>query len=430
MVRALAKHSHAFVIIGAVGGLEAVALASRRAPWRGEWVWTVDWMGGMVPLVAAAVAGVAAVVARTFGFGARADLLTTTPHPGRALLSPVVVCVASAVAVHMVGLAIAVGLTAVANPSGTLPVLPVVEQVAAIVAAGFAGAVLGTRVRSLVSPALAAGGVVVVAFYASNLGWYPLLDTGGATGSVIGLQHNDSALLIRVGLLAFTTLVLGGLFVARGRWHSPLQLTAVLGLAGVVVYTGFIGPSNEVRFVTDDAPVEYRCATTQDVEVCVVAAHQRFLDDVTEPIGHTVTALDDLGVQVDRRWKERLYGHEQTAATGYFGIPLEAFEGADVDHRRLVSEVIQPRRCFTGPAPPSEEQSSAVTILRAEAATRAGLADGNEWLGGPELLAAFDAGDPDQREAWLRDHYEHLRRCDVDALTRPEWVPAEAFRRR
>lgn len=426
MVRALFAHSYAWIIIGAVGGLEVVALVSRRAPWLGEWVWTIDWMGGMIPLVAAAAAGVAAVAARAFTSRARADLLATTPHRGRALLGPVVTCIAVAVAAHLVGVGVAVALTAVANPTGGVPVLPVLEQVTAIVAAGLTGALLGARVRSPVSPVVAAGGTVMVALYADNLGWYPLLDTGGATGSLIGLHYNYPSVAVRIGLLVLTSLTLVGLLVAGGRRLSPLRVASILGLSGVITYMLFVGGTDETRFVVDNAPMEYKCAAIRETEVCVHIAHQRFLDDVAEPISHAVATLKDLGVHVDRRWEERLLGHEPVESTGYFRIPLEAFEGADVDDLRLVSDVVQPRPCFTA-EPPSVEQDSVMMILVAEAATRANLVREGEWIGDVDLLTAFGAAEPEDQEAWLKERYGNVQQCNVQELTLPQWVPEDAI---
>lgn len=426
MVHALVKQSYTWIMVGTVGGLELVALASRGAPWRGEWIWTIDWTGGIVPLVAAAAAGVAAVVARTFAFGARAALLATTPHRGRALLGPVAMCVAVAVAAHLLGVGAAVAFTAAANPSLDAPLLPLLEQVTAIVAAGLVGALLGARMQSPASPAVAAGGLILVAFFADNLGWYPLFDTGGATGSLIGLHYNDPAILVRIGLLILTSsALLGLLFDTRRRWVSPLRLASLTGLSTVIAFM-FVGGTDEARFAVDDTPVAYRCVDTEHAEVCVHVAHQRFLDDVAQPIVQTVVALGDLGVDVDRRWEERLFGHAPVESTGYFRIPLEVFEGGELDDLRLVGDVVQPRACFTA-EPPSPEQDIVMTILFAEAATRAGVLREGDWIGDPGLLSTFGVANLDDREAWLRDRYEDLQRCDVQELTLPDWMPEKSI---
>jgi len=219
-------------------GFEAFVLITRTAQWRGEWAWTIDWVGGITVLLGPFVAGLSAwrAVAVRDMLGEVGGLI----GPWRAQRAEYVAIVGWAWLAHLIGLAVGLGMTAAAGAPGWAPLAPVLPHFAAIAGYAALGLILGTLVPNpLIAPLT--GLVMLFAVTEFSAGVLPALwvYVGGATSSLAGLHDNPWVLAAQTGLGAGWAVI--GLSVSR-LWSGRLRArwAAVPGAAAVVLCAGWL----------------------------------------------------------------------------------------------------------------------------------------------------------------------------------------------
>lgn len=244
--------------------------------------WTIDtrwaisqYLLGMVlfgPLVTAFAAW------QGRALGGAAWLVRARPWRGLAMFLAPALVIATVVflggLLAAVGAALADGAPLAVSASDGWGVVAALLGVWAHAALGLAA---GARFRSRLVPALSAAAVFAVTMTAWIGGGRVLVDFGGATGGVIGLQATTGAQVSRLVLMALLTAV--GLIAARSALGGgpPAGRTALAWLTAGAVATVAVGLSVDDGYRS--APERWACEGTSP-QLCVPARFDRLLPDL------------------------------------------------------------------------------------------------------------------------------------------------------
>ncbi|HEX6967948.1 MAG TPA: hypothetical protein VF174_03885 [Micromonosporaceae bacterium] len=341
--------------------VEAFNIANRGLPWRGELVWTIDWLGTVLTLVGPVVAGAAAVDAGRFARAGTEYLTGRTVLANRVYM---LTWLAAAIPAMVVHLAAAMTIVALSNPRSQISMWPsVFAVIAQLCGIGFyaaLGSVCGRYTGSVAGgPIAVVAGIVLFWQFGTSPERFSVLMFGRATSSVLGLQFNVAYSVAQIVCLALISLVLVLLpvRVISGIRRPPHIVSAmiVVAVAGALVVFPYISSD---RFV----PVAIRptSCTGKAPIICMYPDHDRFLSSVDESAKQVYFGASALGVQdlLPTRIVERLPGEGPASdGAGRFQIPLESFSTDHVTPEVLAIEIVVPHHCpaLYGDLPPPIE---------------------------------------------------------------------------
>jgi hypothetical protein len=388
---------------GAAVGVLAAHLGLRPWNWTSEWLlatWQYSFAIVMLaPLVCGFTAWAAASLARGAGPGIRAAGRV------RAVLARCVFeTIAGPVLVFLCGyLLVLVVAWAVGSP-GTLEsgdVLPIVGPLTALLCYSALGAAVGWRLPHVATApllAMAAFGLGVLA-YGTPMSF--IIDVGGASGSLLGLEANPA----RLALQSVFFVVAASLAVALAD-DDPLRstgrrvrLTAALG--GLVALAGVVAATEPPRLLvkTDD---EIVCgqASRSAPQVCLGPGYQERIVPISAALAQPTSAALTLGAVLPNRFDQRF------AVPGAAVIDPEVLrQGPDAPAQVVVNAILPPG-CDVLSSPELLESFTGMVWLLSPSDARAGVVDPSQ------LPAALTGPEPEQR-AWGRDAVERLRACGL-----------------
>lgn len=383
--RALARSRLLWVAGIAVLAIQSWGLVLRGMPWRGDLVWTLDWVPVTDLIVAPVLGGLVAIdVARTQGSG---DVL-----PQRVWRSPAVAlaCLYAAVAAgaHLVVVALAVGISRPRVWYATWPLVVVVQLLALLlfVAIGLAvGRVLGVVVAGVAGAGASAAAVLL--FSTPGATFAPLYQ-GVATVPRIGWEWSWQSLVAQAVVLLALILACGVIRPAASR-----RMTAVVGSVAAVCVGAAVAVtlgSPAERWVPDGAEPTF-CGGVLTTPVCFFPQHGR----VAYPYQEAMAALFEAAQA--HGYDELVPGRVEEASRTYWPsgrdvaplvVTTETLDGSPPSLWEVALGMVQPLHCerLAAAEPPGDRYWEDVHAL---VGTWVHLADAEEaernGFVGPEL---------------------------------------------
>ena len=307
VLRVWMRRSLALLTAPLVVGALAFGAWSRDG-WQFESLWGLRAVVLLMPLVSPVIAaGVAFDVARRWG-----PLVTvlgpSTARWRRTTLALVAAHVGWAfTAVCLVWVAVGVRLLLDRAMWQADPWLPV-EVIVALGAAAAVGLLVGSLVKSLAAPPLAAVLVFAVEALAGPYGFMSLFSPMAVVDSVVGLERNPVAAGWAVAL-NLAVLVCCCLVALRGPTSSRVWI-AQMTVACVVLGGVLLGHARS-------SPLDFRastrpraCARTGAVEVCGPGNAQPFLGELASDLASATGGLADSGLALPHQFVLGLPGEE------------------------------------------------------------------------------------------------------------------------
>ncbi len=408
VVRAL-RWSPARYAVPVLFGIELAGLGNQSGglSWRGEWAWTLDWVGGTVMLLGPVVAGLAAwravEVQRTLG-----EQVDVMPRPGRATLAELLGLVGWAWLCHALALVLAAVLTVQAGASGLPELAPLLPQFLMLAAFAGLGALLGTAVPSMLLPPFTTIGLLVATTQFAS-GTLPSLwvSVGGATSSLAGLRYRPDVLRWQLLLcLAVVALALAVRRSGPARGALVVQPAGYLALSGVVVAAGWLATTEQSRVEPSRERVALTCMGSGP-EVCVRPESRA----AARPVQKVLATLEDTaraaGVpDLPGRFAQVVADDPNPEGARGFVLNPGAVQGSTADPTLLARYLVVDRACLGGEHAPDAlavgrlQVAEQLLLVRAGAVAPRQVADAalHAALGSPAaaqgrwLQAAFAAG--------------------------------------
>lgn len=323
-------------------------------PWRGEGMWTVDWLSGILWLIGPIAAALTSMDSARLTRAGSIHLVLTAPGRQRALTWSALWCAVPLIGVQLLAVITGLVLGGVTRPSaGWGPVLLAVSIHAMILLWCVA---VGSAIGRLLPPILAglsAGATALVAFYVIGdegtgfAGRFALLETGVGSAPRIGYGYNPEYLGAQVLVLALAAgaLLFVGIRERSGRvvptrWGA-LQAVAV---AVVVAASSSLLPGN--RYVDNPFPPD-QCSGTVP-EICTYAEHGRIRDDLVSKVEYLSRTAVAAGyselVPLAVHEESRTYRPETYSVRGFL-MPFEVLEGQALELLDVVYELVEPTHC-------------------------------------------------------------------------------------
>ena len=332
-------------------GLELANLFQYGSPWRGEFLWAVEWMAIALFLAGPMLAGLAAVDASRI---AREDTLPVAAaiHRPRAPFLFAVVWTALPVSVaHVVAFlaATVVGGSAPPEPRTLTVALSVfLVQIGAIWWYAF----LGSAVGRFMSPVAAGIGGTLIAlglFYVLSWGrGFLLLDLGASTVSRLGLMPNWRYTLFQGIVLVVMMTLLLWTPIPSHQEPSRVQLSSItllVVLVAVVTGSRVLGPTDRMELAQAEPPTLCYAA---EPTICVYQEHQRVAEQTVEATMALVQAARDNGYDflIPRAVHETSWSYRpSTAAIRGLVIPTEVLAGDEWNLLELAQTLLTPMHC-------------------------------------------------------------------------------------
>lgn len=366
-------------------GIYVGALLQRGAPWRGETMWTLEWLGialfALGPLVAGACAIDAARLARPLA----AYLVVPTRRPRMSFARAALWAVVPLLVLHTVVYLVAV----VVGESPTLTVLRpdmllgLAVQCAVICWYAAFGSLVGRFTPPILS-GIAAVVLALLAFYLlSNSGAgaprFGLLDVGGATVTQLGRRYALTFLGVQLLILLGTA---AAAFFVRLRYRRgrvlPSRAGAVLlvALLVVVVSGQVLGPQARKSLAAPVAPE--RCYDLEPT-ICLYDYHGRHADEVASRVDALVDAASAAGYDalVPTRIEQESYNYvpSDPEVWSFFLDPSDMV--SDTWSQEAVIQGLLIPRCeaLSSPEGPPEGYFEDLTRLMGTWSVLAGLPD-------------------------------------------------------
>ena len=389
------RYGWAWVCVVGVVGAAVPVLASRGAAWRGDVLWTVDWLSVAFVMTGPIVAGFVAVDTARLSVGSGHLGARGWRQPANGL------AVGYALVMSVVHLLLVAGALVVSAPPrfDRWTWLAVLVQLAMVWLFVGVGSVAGRLAGPLLGGAVAALVALVGVFTLSvPAGHVALLDGGAATVPRIGYTYSPVYLVVQLVALL---LVIGAMTLVPARAGGGLRVmtpgarvvAVVLAVASVVML--FVGPAKRLSAV-DLRPT--LCDDVAGVRVCFYPEHRRFVGAHERVLAQMFEAARaaGYGVLVPDRVEEASRTRDPTGP-GVGALFLDPEELADrpPSSWRLALDFVQPIYCdaVRQDVPPREEYWQDVHALAGTWAelTDPGIAEANG--ASPRTLSTEEAGD-------------------------------------
>lgn len=356
---------------------ELVAMSQRGMQWRGDLVWTIDWLPVAFILVGPIVSGCAAMDAARVAPGSHHMFRNPVTHtPGFAVVVAYGV-VLSVVHLLVLGVALAISQPPVGDGGAAAAVL---VQLLILWLFASLGATVG-RFTGVVLAGIcgAMAAVALVYLFSAPSRHVSLLAIGGATVPRIGYAYN----VVYLALQGLALLMgISGLLALRPVEGARLRRVARLdGLVASVLLVGVVALSTVIR-IDRLVPVDATpssCGAVSGLPVCFYPQHGRVANAFKEQLWVLVESARQKGYQdvlpgkVEEASRTVLPQAADATVAAVYVMP-DHLQGMRPSLREIVLGIVQPVHCaqLQGPRPPSERYWSDV---RALTATWVGLAD-------------------------------------------------------
>lgn len=392
----------------------AFMLVSRGSPWRGEWLWTLDWVAGVSILLGPVLAGVTAYEVATF----RAfDLGLARPSARRRVLAtlvPVLGPLAATVGPFVVAITIAVGLSWSLHPTdGFTPILPILALLCLMVFAA-AGALLGQRLPPTPAALVAWAVGLMANTVLAGAGVPALLRVGGISGSLAGLTLDASAAAERAVFYSSLTglAVMLSVPFAGGR----LRLLVAGGLGVVALASGLVLASDGYLY-RPDPEADVRCDVAGGATVCMLEGNTGQLPQWTRGLA-TMRARLDLPWLPPRDYRQLRPGALPTQGVGVLAVNTDRVNVDPPALADLALSLARPSDCpqFAGDTPPTQALTAQHYLAEWFRAQEHHAGPGSD----PEVTDWIRRTGRADQERWAQAAYEALAGCDLDAARPPD----------
>lgn len=350
-----------------------VLILSRPPMWRGNWTWTLDWMGGALILAGPIAAGLGAWRAystrRSF-----APYLDASHVGGRLGLVEIGGTALWACLGHLIAVIIASTMTITGGASGLPPFWIVGPQLLLLGAWTSFGWMIGSALPSVATAptlAIAAYGLVVAGLQ-GNLptDWFSI---GGATSPMIGMRPAVTLLVLQSAM--WIAITFAGIPVRRRTSGHMLDLPLVFwGLATVALVAAvFIAKGGWPR---SEAVAQGTACQGDAPRVCVLDDTRMLLPEAAQILSKLTQTAQDAGADTPRVYVPV----DEAPLDDRTRRPFEIAPNTS-SPRDLVNFVVHDMRCLRGDdAPPGDkfivvDGVGGVLLVRAGYETRESLRD-------------------------------------------------------
>lgn len=393
-------------------GFEAVVLMSRTDQWRGEWAWTIDWIGGVVVLLGPFVAALCAwrAVAIRDLLGELGDVV----RPGRALTAELGGVVGWAWFAHACGLCVGLVLTAADGARGLPDLWPVVPQFAALAGYAGLGLLLGMLVPNpLIGPLTGVTLLFAVTQFSSSTLPSLWVYVGGATSSLVGLRYNPAV------LLAQTLLGLGlamAAFVVVRPWRGRVRIrwSAAPALLAIALPAAWLA-TNPDHYLPDDAAIARSCVGTAPT-VCMLEASAASGPAVQSAFEALTVYARSIGVDAVPDRFDQTVAMQPRDRARLFVLNPGAVVGDHYAPEQASHYFVYDNRCLRG-SPPPPSAIDGLELLAKHLAVGARLVSATQ-LADPALSALL-AMPEQQRDRWAATALRASWSCDFGRVAMP-----------
>jgi hypothetical protein len=286
-----------------LAAVSAPVLFARDLPWRGEWMWTLDWAAGTTILSGPITAGLAAYESARWRSATAELILPTARRRLAACFVPALAVLASSAVIYVLGTLLVLGISGLDHPTDQfLPYLWLIGlcELCLCTAVGW---LLGSRLRSYVAASLAVAGCyglnLLAASHAALAFWLVGGSTGPPSGKVVNVRYSSGAALLFLGLAG----VMAALHLVQwARTHRVAQVTAGLGVAATGLGLVLTSAPGATYDRVDAHP--HRLCRGAPVSVCLLAGNTSQLDSWGELTNQAARELRDVGLAFPPRYEQ------------------------------------------------------------------------------------------------------------------------------
>ena len=265
-------------------GLETANLLQLGSPWRGEFLWTTEWLAIALFIAGPLVAGLAAVdSSRIAREGALPIAATVRRSRGPFVFAAAAIALPASL-VHLMVWIIALTVGRAVVSETVVSVMALLIQVLAIWWYAFLGSVVG-RHLSPVAAGVTGTLVALGAFYSFSSGsGFLFLSVGGATVSRLGITLSWAYLLLQVAVLGVTLALLLAIPTRafQRRWEIDTSVVIAVALFVLVIAgTRILGPAERELLSSPRPPSD--CYFIEPT-VCIHGEHRRVADSTVQEI--------------------------------------------------------------------------------------------------------------------------------------------------
>lgn len=371
----------ATVLAGAVMlATELTAMAQRGMQWRGDLVWTIDWLPVSFVLVAPVVAGLSALDTARMATGA--GHLAHGPFFRTPAFAVVATYSVLAVLTHCLVLAVALVVSAPQTWDPAAPLAVLVQLLMLVVFAALGGAA-GRFARPKVAGSVGALSAFALMYVAGGPDQgLALFEFGGATVPRVGFAYDAGHLAwqaVALAAVAAALVVLRPVEGPRGRRPDPRDAAFSVVLLTLVAALVSTVDSDRLR-VVGAAPTV--CGEVEGVTTCFYAQHRRIEKDFQQALFVLASSARDQGydalvpTEVDEAAPGSLPQDQDPEVAAFYVMP-DHLQGASPTLWDVASGIVQPVHCpqVQGDDPPSDRYWKDLDAL---VGTWVGLADPSE----------------------------------------------------
>lgn len=398
--------------------LEVANIMQRGAPYRGEGLWTADWLAIVLFVAGPLAAGAAAIDAARLSRRGIVHLVIVGRHGRRVYLRAIAWCALPLMAVHLLAFlaAIVVGGTDLSAFARLDVLLVLVAQLLAIPWYASLGSLIG-RVTTPLAAGLGGSLAGLAAFYALSSGSnqsFELLGVGGATVSRLGLTVETGYVMAQILILLATATVMATVMLTIRRGHRvPTRGSAALVALALVGIAAAPAVAPDTRVVAGPERAPDLCFETDPTTICFHREHARVADAIAEQLNVLVDAAAANGYTA--LVPERIEEGDRVSVPGEwsFQAPGPALEDRPYDlGEELLQDLLSPTECAamssdTDPPGPRYYQNLFSVII-----TWLSLLDDPQFDEQIELQQELGAQvlDPDQ----VATIVDGFHRCDLE----------------
>lgn len=348
------------ITIAVIVGCEIVAMAQRNMQWRGDLIWTIDWLPVSFIVIAPVSAGFAAVDTARSAVGLGHLFYN---HANRTPAAAVFFShSASITCAHLFCMIAA--LTASQPPVwDSWAPLAILVQVLMLCFFVSLGTLIGRFARP-VSAGLFGAVVSLLLMYLGGTegGHFSVFAIGGATLPRIGYEYDPHYLLCQAVILSLCVVA----FMVprpkvRSSGYSIGLRDSMTVITIVMVITAAIVVSPNRRLVSDQHAEPTLCGDTASIPACFYPQHRRIALEFTDKLSTLVKAARENGYssilpnavfEASRTRLPQVYD----SSVGAFYIMPANLQGVEVSFWQIASGIIQPLQCdqLQSDEPPSD----------------------------------------------------------------------------
>ena len=250
-----------------LAAVSSAVLFARDLPWRGEWMWTLDWAAGTTILTGPLTAGLAAYESARWKSVTVELILPTARRRLAACFLPASAVLASATVVYLMGTLVVLAISSHSHPTDRFVPLLWLVGLCELGLCTAIGWLVGSRLPSYVAASLATAGcyllVIVASTHATLAFWIVGGLTGPPAGKVVDFGYMSGAVVVFLGLAGVTA----ALYLSQGsRTRRMAQVAAGLSAAATALGLALTSSPGATYVRVDPHP--HRLCRGAPVSVC------------------------------------------------------------------------------------------------------------------------------------------------------------------